>query len=299
MNTAVAATDASTNVIRELVAVTKPRITSTVVLTAASGVWLANRTFPEQALSWPMSLLAVLAVGVLVSGASALNCWYERHTDALMRRTRNRPIPSGRLAPGLALAWGLGLCALAIPVLSLVFHPLAGLLGFVALVSYVWIYTPMKRLSPDSLLVGAFPGAAPTIIAWTAVTGRMDLAGLALFAVLFVWQLPHFLAIAYLCKDDYERAGFQVHPVVHGERSTRRWAFFWTLVQIPVSLLLVVMGIAGWIYAGAALVCGLLYARAGWRWLGAGGTEGARRLMLASVLYLGLVFSALLLDAAL
>lgn len=299
MNTAVAATDASTNVIRELVAVTKPRITSTVVLTAASGVWLANRTFPEQALSWPMSLLAVLAVGVLVSGASALNCWYERHTDALMRRTRNRPIPSGRLAPGLALAWGLGLSALAIPVLSLVFHPLAGLLGFVALVSYVWIYTPMKRLSPDSLLVGAFPGAAPTIIAWTAVTGRMDLAGLALFAVLFVWQLPHFLAIAYLCKDDYERAGFQVHPVVHGERSTRRWAFFWTLVQIPVSLLLVVMGIAGWIYAGAALVCGLLYARAGWRWLGAGGTEGARRLMLASVLYLGLVFSALLLDAAL
>src|SRR5690606_34805704 len=201
-----------------------------------------------------MSLLAVLAVGVLVSGASALNCWYERHTDALMRRTRNRPIPSGRLAPGLALAWGLGLCALAIPVLSLVFHPLAGLLGFVALVSYVWIYTPMKRLSPDSLLVGAFPGAAPTIIAWTAVTGRMDLAGVALFAVLFVWQLSHFLAIAYLCKEDYARAGFRVHSVVYGDRSTKRWAFFWTLVQIPVSLLLVVMGIAGWIYAGAALV---------------------------------------------
>lgn len=300
MNTAVAATDASSNLVRELVAVTKPRITSTVVLTAASGVWLANRTFPEQALSWPMSLLAVLAVGVLVSGASALNCWYERHVDALMRRTRNRPIPSGRLAPGLALAWGSALCALALPVLAFVFHPLSGLLGFIALVSYVWVYTPMKRLSPDSLLVGAFPGAAPTIIAWTAVTGRMDLAGVALFAVLFVWQLSHFLAIAYLCKEDYARAGFRVHSVVYGDRSTKRWAFFWTVVQLPVSLLLVLMGVASWLYGLVAIAAGLLYAREAWRWLPEeAGTAEARRLMLGSVLYLGVVFSALLLDAAL
>lgn len=281
-------------VLRDLVALTKPRITALVLVTTAGGLALAPARLPLL-----QTLLTILGTGLVVSGASALNCWLERDSDARMNRTRNRPLAAGRLAPSLALAFGLGLAGISIPLLTFAVEPLAGLLAFIAFVSYVWIYTPMKRLSPDSLLVGAFPGAAPTIIAWTAVTGRMDLAGLALFAVLFVWQLPHFLAIAYLCKDDYERAGFQVHPVVHGERSTRRWAFFWTLVQIPVSLLLVVMGIAGWIYAGAALVCGLLYARAGWRWLGAGGTEGARRLMLASVLYLGLVFSALLLDAAL
>lgn len=299
MNTAVATSEASVSIVRELVAVTKPRITSTVVLTAAAGVWLANRTFPEFALSWASSLLAVIAVGALVSGASALNCWYERNTDALMRRTRNRPIPAGRLSPGAAVVWGAALCALSMAVLALVFSPLSGLLGFIALVSYVWIYTPMKRLSPDSLLVGAFPGAAPTIIAWTAVTGRMDLAGVALFAVLFVWQLPHFLAIAYLCREDYAAAGLRVHPVTHGIRSTKRAAVFWAAVQLPVSLLLVFLGAASWLYAVAAVVGGFIYVRAAWKWLPEEeGTEQARRLMFASVIYLGLVFSALLLDAA-
>lgn len=299
MNTAVAASEASASVIRELIAVTKPRITSTVVLTAAAGVWLANRTFPELALSWAPSLVAVLAVGALVSGASALNCWYERGTDALMKRTRNRPIPAGRLSPAAAVAWGGSLCALSLAVLALAFSPLAGLLGFIALVSYVWIYTPMKRLSPDALFVGAFPGAAPPLIAWTAVTGRMDLVGLALFAVLFVWQLPHFLAIAYLCREDYAAAGLRVHPVAHGIRSTKRGALFWAAMQLPVSLLLVLLGAAGWLYALAAVVGGAIYFRAAWKWLPeAEGTEQARRLMFASVIYLGLVFSALLLDAA-
>src|SRR5690606_3974177 len=136
-------------------------------------------------------------------GASALNCWMERGTDAMMRRTRNRATAAGRLPPWAAFAWGMGLSAVALPVLTFLLDPLAGLLGFIALVSYVWVYTPMKRLSSDALLVGAFPGAAPPLIGWTAVTGRLDLAGVVLFAVLFVWQLPHFLAIAYLCKDDY------------------------------------------------------------------------------------------------
>lgn len=301
MNTAVAASEASTSVLRDLVEVTKPRITSTVVLTAAAGVWLANRTFPELARPWLESLLAVIVVGALVSGASALNCWYERHTDALMKRTRNRPIPAGRLSPGLAMAWGFALCGLALALLLVVFSPLSALLGFIALVSYVWIYTPMKRLSPDALFVGAFPGAAPPLIAWTAITGRMDLVGVALFAVLFVWQLPHFLAIAFLCREDYAAAGLRVHPVALGERSTRRSALFWALAQIPVSLLLVLLGAAGWIYAVAAVGAGAVYARAAARWRPEGeeGTAQARALMFASVLYLGSVFSALLLDAAL
>lgn len=299
MNTAVAASEASSTLLRDLVSVTKPRITSTVVLTAAAGVWLANRTSPELARPWAESLLAVLMVGVLVSGASALNCWYERDTDALMKRTRNRPIPAGRLGAGAAMAWGLGLCALALGVFLVVFSPLSALLGFIALVSYVWIYTPMKRLSPDALYVGAFPGAAPPLIAWTAITGRMDLAGIALFAVLFVWQLPHFLAIAYLCREDYAAAGLRVHTVAHGLRSTQRAAIFWAIVQIPVSLLLVVLGAAGWIYAAAALLAGAHYVRAAakWRPEAETGTADARRLLFSSVIYLGLVFSALLLDS--
>jgi len=301
LNTAVAASEASANVLRDLIEVTKPRITSTVVLTAAAGVWLANRTFPALARPWGESLLAVLVVGVLVSGASALNCWYERSTDALMRRTRNRPIPAGRLAPGLAFAWGLSLCAVALAALALAFTPLSALLGFVALVSYVWVYTPMKRLSADALFVGAFPGAAPPLIGWTAVTGRMDLEGIAVFAVLFVWQLPHFLAIAHLCRDDYAAAGLRVHPVERGDRATRRTALFWALMQIPVSLLLVVLGTAGWIYAIVAVAAGLLYARAAARWRGTGAEAiaQARALMFASVVYLGSVFSALLVDALL
>lgn len=284
-------------VVRDLVEVTKPRITSSVLLTAAAGVWLANRTFPELALPWHKSLLAVLATGILVSGASTLNCWLERNTDARMRRTRNRPTASGRLAPWAAFTWGAGLSALALPLLTFVLHPLAGLLGFIALVSYVWVYTPMKRISSDSLLVGAFPGAAPPLIGWTAVTGRLDLAGVVLFAVLFVWQLPHFLAIAYLCKDDYAAGGLKVHSVVRGDDSTKRWAFFWSILQLVVSLLLVVMGVAGWIYAVAASIAGLAYIRETRRWLAPeAGKPEAKRVMLGSVLYLAVIFSALLVD---
>lgn len=298
MGTAVAArTEVTSSVVKDLVEITKPRITSTVLLTAAAGVWLANRTFPELAISWVESVLAVVATGVLVSGASALNCWMERGTDAMMRRTRNRATAAGRLPPWAAFAWGMGLSAVALPVLTFLLDPLAGLLGFIALVSYVWVYTPMKRLSSDSLLVGAFPGAAPPLIGWTAVTGRLDLAGVVLFAVLFVWQLPHFLAIAYLCKDDYAAGGLKVHSVVRGEKSTKAWAFFWSIVQLVVSLLLVVMGVAGWLYGVAASVAGLAYIRETRRWLAPeAGVAQAKRVMLGSVLYLAVIFTALLVD---
>lgn len=298
MGTAVAAKRAeSSSLIRDLWVVTKPRITSMNLITAGGGVWLAAKTFPDHALPWQMGLLAVFLVGTLVSGANALNCWMERESDALMRRTRNRPTATGRLAPMAALSFGLGLSLLSLVLLTWFFQPLAGLLGFIALVSYVWIYTPMKRMTPESLIVGAFPGAAPPLIGWTVVTGRLDAAGLALFAILLVWQLPHFLAIASLCKDDYGRAGYRVHSVVRGEASTRRWAVIWSVVQLVVSLSLVALGVAGWIYGVVAAAAGLLFLREGIRWLRAEEGKGlARRVMLGSVLYLGVIFAALVVD---
>ncbi|HEY0838952.1 MAG TPA: heme o synthase [Vulgatibacter sp.] len=278
---------------RDLVALTKPRITAMVVFTAAGGLWLA----PERPSLFVM-LVSILATGMVVSAANALNCWLERETDARMNRTRRRPLPAGRLSPQLALAFGLGLAVTSLAMLTFLVNPLAGLLAFIAFVSYVWIYTPMKRMSSDALLVGAVPGALPPLIGWVSATNRIDLPGLVLFTILFVWQLPHFLAIAILCQEDYARGGHKVFPVVRGEAAARRWAVVWSVAQLAVSLLPVPLGLAGWPYGIVAAVAGLAYlayAVTGLR--NGGGKAWARRLMLSSVAWLGVIFTALILGA--
>ncbi len=279
--------------LRDLVALTKPRITTMVVFTSAGGLWLA----PERP-SWWVSALAILATAMVVSAANALNCYLERDTDALMNRTRRRPLAAGRLAPGTALIFSLGLAVVSLTILLFAVNPLAALLAFIALVSYVWIYTPMKRMSSDALLVGAVPGALPPLIGWVSATNRIDLPGVVLFAILFIWQLPHFLAIAILCKEDYARGGHKVFPVVRGERSAKRWAVGYAVAQLAISLLAVPVGLAGWFYAVVATLAGgafLAYAIYGLR--PDQGIPWARRLMLGSVLYLGVVFTALMVGA--
>lgn len=287
-------TRVSPGLLRDLVALTKPRITTMVLVTTAGGLGLA----PAGQLTWMQKLLTIFATGLVVSAASALNCYLERDTDALMNRTRKRPLAAGRLSPALALGFGLGLAAIAIPLLTFCVHPLPGLLAFIAFVSYVWLYTPMKRMSTDALLVGAVPGAMPPLIGWTAATGKLDLPGLVLFAILFVWQLPHFLAIAIYCKEDYARGGHKVFPVVRGEESAKRWAVLWSVFQLAVSLLLVPLGVAGWIYGSVAAIAGtayLAYATYGvGRDLGRG---WSRRLMMGSIYYLTAIFVALMVDA--
>lgn len=276
--------------LKDLLLLSKPRLSGLVVTTAAGGLWLApGRIGPARA------VVSVLCTAAVVGAANALNCYLERDIDARMRRTRDRPLPAGRLEPYVALALGILVPTFTLPVLAMVANGLTALLAFVALVSYVAIYTPMKQRSTLALFVGAVPGAIPPLMGWTAVTGRLDAGGLALFALLFCWQLPHFLAVSLYLKDDYVRGGLRVFAAVHGDPATR-----WTIVAtaallVPVSLALVPLGLAGALYAAIALGLGLgllAYALAG-ALRGGAGARWARNFFLATLAYLTLLFATL------
>jgi protoheme IX farnesyltransferase len=278
---------------RDLLELTKPRITATVLVTTAGGLWLAPGT-----LAAVPALLTLLGTALMVSSASALNALLEREPDARMHRTRGRPIPSGRVSPQVA-AIVAGACAgISLPLLALFVGWLPGALAALALVLYVWVYTPMKQRSTDALLVGAVPGAIPPLIGWTAATGRLDLSGFVLFGLLFVWQLPHFLSIALYLEDDYARGGHRVFPVVRGDPAARRYLVLWAALLLPVSLLVVPMHLAGAAYAAVALLAGAAFLGFAVNGLVRGlGRRWARQVMLASVLYLCVIFAALILDA--
>lgn len=283
-----------TATLRDLVALTKPRITLMVIITTLGGLWLAPGEVPIVTI-----LATLIATAMVVGAANTLNCWLERESDGFMARTKNRPLPSGRLDPRWALGLGLGLGAISVPVLTLAVNPLTGLLAAIALISYVWVYTPMKRQSPAALLVGSIPGALPPLMGWTAATGELSAPGIVLFGILFLWQLPHFLAIAIFREREYTKAGIKVMPAVRGLPRTKLHAALYAGALVPVSLLLVPLGIAGTIYLAVAAVLGIAFfvwslvglrAEAGNRW--------ARQLFLASLVYLPLLFAALTIDVA-
>jgi heme o synthase len=234
--------------VRDLVALTKPRITALVLLTGAAGMCLApGRIAPHT------RLLALVGTALIVGSANALNMWWERDVDGRMARTRNRPLPAGRLSPEVALAFGLGLAIISAPMLFVV-NVATGLLGLVALLSYVAVYTPLKRHTHLALLVGAVPGAIPPLLGWSAVTGTVGSGGLLLFAVLFLWQVPHFAAIAIFRAEDYARAGLQVVSVQHGERAARHMIAVFALLLVATSLLFWPFGLAGRYYTVIAAV---------------------------------------------
>ena len=190
---------------RHLLALAKPRLSSLVVFTAATGFALA----PGESSLW-VGLFTTVATTLLVASANAFNCYLEREQDARMRRTEDRPFAAGKVSVRLALGIYGSLAALAVPSLAYVANPLTALFGAIAFVTYVWIYTPLKYRSTTALFVGAIPGAAPPLMGYTAATGQADAVGWLLFAVLFVWQLPHFLAISIYLRDDYERGGMSL-----------------------------------------------------------------------------------------
>ncbi len=223
-----------------LLTLTKPRVTWLVSLSAAAGLWLAPHRLP-----WPRALLVFLSITALVGSANALNCYLERDVDARMRRTRSRPLPAGELSAPLAHAFGVVLGAMALALLWATSNLLTAALGLVALVGYVGVYTPMKRRSPWALLVGAVPGALPPTMGWTAASGSLDAGALLLFAMLFLWQVPHFAAIALLQQEDYARAGLRVWPVVHGDRATWKLALVGALGMIPIALGFWLAGLGG------------------------------------------------------
>jgi len=274
---------------------TKPRITSLVVFTTASGLWLA----PVQPQRHTV-LLTLIGTALVVAAANALNMYLERETDALMPRTMHRPLPAGRMNPSLALGFGLLLAAISLPVLSLGVGLLPGLLASAALVIYVLIYTPMKRYTAAALLVGAVAGAIPPLIGWTAVTGRLDLPGVLLFAVMFLWQVPHFLAISLVRREEFARAGLRVQPnEPDGERRARRNIVWYSAVLVGVSFLFIPLGVAGTVYFDAALVSGGLFLGHGVHGLRAKtGKRWARNEFVASLGYVTVLLAVLVVDHA-
>lgn len=291
-STAIASLRAPVAAARDLVELAKPRLSLLVVFTAGIGLAIAPGS-PDPA----RASLFLLGTALLVASANTLNCWMEIEADRRMARTRARPLPSGRLDPWVALAFGGLLGLYAIPLLAIAANPLTALLGAIAHVLYVVIYTPLKRVSPLALEVGAVPGALPPLMGWTAVAGEPGLGGWVLFAMLFAWQLPHFLAASLYLKEDYRRGGFRVLPVVKGEASARRHLVAYALLLLAVTAAPSAAGMAGSAYAAAAAALGavfLVLAAAG-LWDGRG-AAWARRVFLYSLFHLPALATMLVLD---
>lgn len=277
----------------DLVTLGKPRIAIFVALAAAVGAWLGA---PAHTSIWT-TLLAGFFVMCSAAGASAFNQALERDIDRTMERTRERPLPAGRVHVRDAILLATALGVLGVVGLCLCFNLLSAFYALGSLFAYVAVYTPLKRYSTLNTLVGALPGAAPPLVGYVATAGEPGIWAWALFAVIFVWQFPHFLAIAWLYRHDYARAGLKMLPSLPGgEQVAGRASLFYALVLLPVSLLPGVLGLAGWVYLAGAAVCGVVYAIASARF--ALKTDGARAraLLIASLLYLPALFACVVLD---
>jgi protoheme IX farnesyltransferase len=271
---------------------TKPRITMMVVFTALVGFVAASDASP-----WSGLLTAALVgTGLVAGGASVLNMVMERDTDALMLRTRTRPIPAGRIRPADARWFGALLTLGGLALLLSLCGALAALVALSTWASYLFLYTPLKRRTHLSTLVGAVPGALPPVIGWAAASGRLEPGAFILFAIVFLWQIPHFLAIAWLYRDDYERGGFPMLPVIDREgRVTGRQAVLHSVALLVVSLAPVAAGLGGTVYLAGALILGVALTLAALRLARARNVVAARSLFLASVVYLPALTSLLLL----
>ncbi len=272
---------------------TKPRITFLIVLTSAAGFCLGSRG----AFNYLTFTHAMVGIALLSSGIATLNQFMERDLDGLMRRTENRPLPSGRLTPFEALWFGVALTMGAEFYLALSVNLLTAVLGLTVISGYLFLYTPLKTRTSLSTAVGAFPGAMPPLIGWAAARGEIDVAAWVLFAILFLWQFPHFLAIAWMYREDYGRAGIRMLPVVEPDgRVTGQQIILYSLMLVPVSLLPAFLGITGRFYLVAALVLGLLFLGSSIRAALSKSNQHARQLLLASVLYLPLLFGVMVLN---
>lgn len=271
----------------------KARLTLLVLLTTAVGFYLGSAS----GLNLPLMIHTLAGTALLAAGAAALNQLLEREYDSRMRRTRDRPLPSGRMQPETVLLFG-GACSVSgLVYLALATNLLTSVIGAVTLVSYLFIYTPLKRITWLNTIIGAVPGGLPPLMGWTAAHGDLAAEGWALFALLAFWQIPHFMAIAWLYREEYARAGFVMLPVVDPDGSrTGSQAVSHAAALLAVSVLPFILGVAGPVYLGSSLVLGgafLACAAVFKRQLNA---RSARRLFLASILYLPLNLTALVLD---
>jgi heme o synthase len=239
--------------VRDWIALLKPRVMSLVVFTGLIGLLVA----PGH-LHAVLGFTAILCIAVGAGACGAINMWYDRDIDAVMRRTRNRPIPAGRIEPGAALGFGITLAAGSVLVMGLTVNLAAAAVLALSIGFYVFVYTMwLKRRTPQNIVIGGAAGAFPPLIGWVAVTGSVDLVPLVLFGIIFIWTPPHFWSLALWANEDYRRANVPMLPVVAGARETRRQIVIYTLLLVPLSLVPWILGFSGLIYGGAALILGL------------------------------------------
>jgi len=275
---------------------TKPDVNVLIGITTAVGFCLGR---PDHVHGFPVGRLLHTLVGTLLvaGGTGTLNQWIERRFDALMRRTARRPVAAGRIEPSHALAFGLLLCGVGAIELAVAVNALSSVLAVLTMASYLLVYTPLKRKTPLCTVVGAFPGAAPPLIGWAAATGSLSLEAWTLYAFVFLWQFPHFMAIAWMYREDYDRAGYTVLP--RGEFGAPFMlcqAMAPLLVLFPLTLTPVLLGRAGVVYLATALVLGAGFIYRADRLAAQPSKAMARRLLFASIVYLPLLFTVMLVD---
>ncbi|PYK01589.1 MAG: protoheme IX farnesyltransferase [Verrucomicrobia bacterium] len=281
--------------IRDLVELVKARLTLLVLLTTAVGFYLGA----DSPINFAALLHTVFGTAAAAAGAAALNQWWEYKLDALMHRTRSRPVPTGRMRPRDAVILGAALSIFGVAYLAFVCNALSAALAAITIIIYIFAYTPLKRVSTFNTALGAVPGALPPMIGWAAARGTLNAGAWMLFAILFFWQLPHFFAIAWMYRDDYARAGFQMISSDDrtGERSASQSVFFCMLLFI-VAGLPAFLGIATVFYLLAELVLGGVFIAVAMRFLKTRATSDARRLFITSIIYLPLLLGALVLGKA-
>src|SRR5271165_2393810 len=278
-------------VIGDYVELTKPKVQSLLLLTTIATMYVAGDPSPV--------LVALTCLGGYLSagGAGAVNHWFDRDIDARMARTAARPVPSGRVSPGAALAFGITLAGLSLLELSLAVNPLAAALSFAGFLGYVFVYTVwLKRRTPQNIVIGGAAGAVPPLVAWAAVTGSLSGTAVLLFFIVFFWTPPHFWALSLLIKDEYARVGVPMLPVVRGEEETRRQIVLYSVLLYAVTQLPFCAGGLGVIYMVSSLVLGLLFVAGAVRLYRRRDRRSALRLYLFSLAYLALLFCAMVAD---
>jgi protoheme IX farnesyltransferase len=278
---------------KDYIALTKPRITWLILMSTGIGYFFGARA------GWHFLTLlnTIIGTGLIASGTAALNQWYEREADAKMKRTQARPLPSGRLTPKNALAFAIVISAAGFAELFIGVNALTGWLGLFTLLSYLFVYTPLKQRTPHSTTIGAIPGAMPPLIGYAAASGTLTWDAWILFAILFLWQFPHFYAIAWMYREDYERAGIRMLPVVEPDGvSTARRILLYSSILIPISMLPTFFVMTGNLYAICALALGLFFLYTGVRVRFDRSRQQARRVLLASVMYLPVLYGLMLFD---
>ncbi len=282
-------------VLRDYVELTKPRIISLLLITALGSMFLAAQGWPD-----PLLTALVVVSGYLASGgANALNHGLEADLDRKMRRTRRRPVASGRISKRRAFVFGTVLNLAAFAILSVFVNLLSAVLALSGTLIYIFVYTKgLKRTTPQNIVIGGAAGAVPPLVGWAAVTGTVELPALYLFAIIFMWTPPHFWALSLLIKDDYARAGIPMLPVVSTLAATKRQILIYTVVLVCVSLLLATTGAVGWIYLVGAFALGAGFIIRAIRLARDDGTQTARALYVYSLAYLALLFGVLMADSA-